>query len=222
MSLEEKTAKSKEVIQEARRKYAPNIGLAFTGGKDSTVLLHLTRSLFGQVPMKAMFIDIYDHFPETLAFVDRMSKEWGLQVIKARDPTLLPKYRAATDKKEKREISRMMKINAIKHTVEEQGWRALMVGIRWDEHPARSQETYFSPREDHVRVHPILHFTEKDVWSYIRRHSVPYNPLYDKGFRSLGATVDTEPVTDPHAPERAGREKEKERIMERLRELGYF
>ena len=58
MSLEEKTAKSKEVIQEARRKYAPNIGLAFTGGKDSTVLLHLTRSLFGQVPMKAMFIDI--------------------------------------------------------------------------------------------------------------------------------------------------------------------
>jgi phosphoadenosine phosphosulfate reductase len=97
-----------------------------------------------------------------------------------------------------------------------------MVGIRWDEHPARSSETYFSPREDHMRVHPILHFTEKDVWSYIRRNNVPYNPLYDKGYRSLGAKIDTEPVADPDAPERAGREKEKEKIMERLRELGYF
>jgi phosphoadenosine phosphosulfate reductase len=222
MSLDDKTAKSLEVIQEAYDRYSPKMGLAFTGGKDSTVLLHLTKTLFDEVPMKAMFIDVYDHFPETHKFVEKTAAEWNLDLIKAQDPSLLPQYKTATDKKEKREISRMMKINAINQTLEQEGWKALMVGIRWDEHPARSSETYFSPREDHMRVHPILHFTEKDVWSYIRRNNVPYNPLYDKGYRSLGAKIDTEPVEDPDAPERAGREKEKEKIMERLRELGYF
>ena len=97
-----------------------------------------------------------------------------------------------------------------------------MVGIRWDEHPARSEEKPISKRKDHDRIHPILDFTEEDIWDYIYLNKVPYNPLYDMGYRSVGEKEFTQPVFEKGASERAGREKEKEEIMEKLRKLGYF
>jgi phosphoadenosine phosphosulfate reductase len=126
------------------------------------------------------------------------------------------------DYKMKGEMLRILKIESIKKAIRENNLHALIVGIRWDEHEARSNEKYFSKREDHIRVHPILHFTETDIWNYIRTFNVPYNPLYDKGFRSLGEKGFTKPVLNPNAPERSGRERDKEEIMKRLRALGYF
>jgi 3'-phosphoadenosine 5'-phosphosulfate sulfotransferase (PAPS reductase)/FAD synthetase len=67
-----------------------------------------------------------------------------------------------------------------------------------------------------------LHFRESDIWDYIKKFKVDYNPLYDKGYRSIGEKPFTKPVREAGDPERAGREKDKEKIMERLRALGYF
>lgn len=151
-----------------------------------------------------------------------MESDWNLNLIIASDESGYKKYQKTRRKKDRKELARMMKVNAIDQSINKYKWQALFVGIRWDEHPARAAEKYVSLRSDHVRIHPILHFTEQDIWAYIRQFKLPYNPLYDQGYRSLGEKEFTKPVPDKTQPERAGREKDKEKIMERLRSLGYF
>jgi len=84
---------------------------------------------------------------------------------------------------------------------------------------------------EHTRVQPILHFTERDIWNNIKLHNIPYCPLYEIGYRSLGARTTSNPgaVGVPaweqdleHTPERAGRRQDKEKSMDRLRKLGYM
>ncbi len=214
---------SQRVLQTAMNKFGPDVALAWTGGKDSTVILHMVRELLnGKVSMPVLFIDTGLDFDEILVFVDKLEKEWKLNLFRIQDRPGLKRYKAEKNKTKKKVLARMMKVHAIKKAVKTQNWNALIVGIRWDEHEARSSEVYFSQRKDHIRVHPILHFTEEDIWDYIKMHNLPYNPLYDQGYRSLGEKDFTKPVKGKHLPERAGREKDKEKIMERLRALGYF
>ena len=96
-----------------------------------------------------------------------------------------------------------------------------MSGIRLDEHEARSKEKFFSKRKDHLKVHPILLFTEKDIWEYIHAFKVPYVNLYDKGYRSLGEKNFTKKAVVGKG-ERSGRENSKEQTMEKLRNMGYW
>jgi sulfate adenylyltransferase subunit 2 len=103
-------------------------------------------------------------------------------------------------------------------------------------------QSNFGPNCNHVRVHPILHWTELDVWNYIKEKSIPINPLYysknGKRFRSLGCVPCTVPIESnaktideiidelktTEIEERAGRsqDKEREQVMRRLRSLGYM
>ncbi|MFB0504959.1 MAG: phosphoadenosine phosphosulfate reductase family protein, partial [Candidatus Bathyarchaeia archaeon] len=105
-------------------------------------------------------------------------------------------------------------------------------------------DLYVKPSEDfsHMRVHPILHWTELDVWEYVKQEGLPINPLYfakdGMRYRSLGckpctvptpskaSTIDeiVEELAVTEVPERAGRAQDKERayMMQKLRSLGYM
>ncbi len=103
-------------------------------------------------------------------------------------------------------------------------------------------QTDFGSDCSHVRVHPILHWTEMDVWKYTKANGIPFNPLYvsrnGKRYRSLGCDCCTTPIDseakdidgiireleETDAPERAGRaqDKEREETMRKLRALGYM
>ncbi|MCH7952202.1 phosphoadenosine phosphosulfate reductase family protein [Patescibacteria group bacterium] len=222
-ALHWKIRSSQKVIKSALERFQPKIAVAWTGGKDSTVLLHMIREVNKEkVSIPVMFIDTGLHFEETLSFVKRLEKEWKLKVVRVTDKHTTREYRKTKSRLKKKELARMIKIRAIKKAVKRNKWKALIVGIRWDEHQARASEVYFSARKNHMRIHPLLHFTEADIWDYIRERKLPYNALYDRGYRSIGEKDFTKPVKDTKSPERSGREKEKEKIMERLRALGYF
>jgi len=110
-------------------------------------------------------------------------------------------------------------------------------GLRRDEQTARVQDDYFETREaadlipGHVRIKPILHFTERLLWNTYQVYKIPYCVLYEQGYRSLGART-TSAIAEPgvpaweqdleHTTERAGRRQDKEKMMERLRKLGYM
>jgi len=92
----------------------------------------------------------------------------------------------------------------------------------------------------HVRVHPLLHWTEQDIWDYTQKENIPINPLYlskkGKRYRSIGCECCTTPIKSKAktvsaiveelasvgGSERDGRDKDKEAIMEKLRSLGYM
>jgi phosphoadenosine phosphosulfate reductase len=220
-TLEEKIAKSKSILKEALDRFEDRIAVAWTGGKDSTTTLHLLKEVGGgRVPIPVLNIDTSAKFKEIYEFRDHVAAAWNLDLRVERNEEALKTIQIAANKEE---CCHLLKTLVIAQALEKYGWEALITSTRWDEQPDRARETYFSPRENppHWRVQPILHFTEKDVWQYIKTNAVPYCVLYRKGYRSLGC----EPCTrrgGAAGPERSGRDQEKEEIMNRLRRMGYF
>lgn len=223
-TLEQKIKKAHEVIKKASEKFPHDkTVIAWTGGKDSTVLLHMVRTVFkGTVPFPVMFNDSTMEFDEIYDFIKQLTNEWELKLSVVPHSALeLKEFHKTKDVKRKKLLSRIMKVTAINSFVEKNHIQAFIAGIRWDEHQARSKETYFSKRDTHMRVHPILDFTEKDIWEYIKIKNVPYVNLYDKGYRSLGEKPFTKKVKKGGS-ERDGREQTKEQLMEKLRSVGYW
>jgi phosphoadenosine phosphosulfate reductase len=129
----------------------------------------------------------------------------------------------------------LMKTVAMNRFLETHHFRAVITGIRWDEQGAREGESYNSWRGDkftpeHMRIHPILHLSERDIWDVTKTRGIPYCSLYKEGYRSLGAKgttnkADIKPAWEQDfdkVGERAGRRQDKEEIMKRLRDLGYM
>ncbi|MDD5640167.1 MAG: phosphoadenosine phosphosulfate reductase family protein [Syntrophales bacterium] len=126
----------------------------------------------------------------------------------------------------------LMKTITMNNFILKNNIKTLATAIRWDEMAARNNEVFLSERTDppHNRLHPILHLTERNIWITIFKYKIPYNDLYLHGYRSLGAKSATKKLADVPAwmqdlentPERVGRGKEKEQVMDHLRSLGYM
>ncbi|MEM8985729.1 MAG: sulfate adenylyltransferase subunit CysD [Pseudomonadota bacterium] len=241
-----------------------NIAMLWSLGKDSNVMVWLAKkAFFGHVPFPVAHLDTGLEFDETYEFRDRYVKEWGLNFIgdpcppiEAIDDTLPPASRLAA-----------RKTAGVKEVIQKYGFNGIIAGIRRDEQSMRAKERYFSPRGNdgkwdfrdqppefwdqfntdypegtHIRIHPLLHWTELDIWRYIQREEIPLVPLYfaknGKRFRSLGEKGITEPFASDadtiekiiaeletiKTEERAGRvmDHDSEDAFERLREDGYM
>jgi phosphoadenosine phosphosulfate reductase len=220
-TLDDKIAKSQAILKEALDRFPGKIALAWTGGKDSTTTLHLLRDLGGgQVPIPVLNIDTSVKFKEIYDFRDRVAREWNLNLLIERNEEALTKIKIAENKEE---CCLRLKAEVISQAISTYGWEALITGMRWDEHPDRAKDEYFVRHDHppHVRVQPILHFTELDIWQYIKNNQIPYCNLYKKGYRSLGCEPCTKMGLSGRA-ERGGRDQNKEEIMKRLRAMGYF
>jgi sulfate adenylyltransferase subunit 2 len=261
--LDQLESQSVYILREAFNRI-DRLAMLWSLGKDSNVMVWLARkAFFGQVPFPVMHIDTGKKFPEMYAFRDRYTREWNLNLllehcppVEATDPTLPPAARSAA-----------RKTLGLKMAIEKYGLKGIIAGIRRDEESVRAKERVFSPRGDsgqwdfrdqppefwdhfntdlpagtHLRVHPLLHWTERDIWRYIRREGIPLVDLYfakgGKRYRSLGDADITSPMAsnaatldeiiaeldDTTAPERAGRamDRETEDAFERLRAAGYM
>jgi sulfate adenylyltransferase subunit 2 len=240
------------------------LAMLWSLGKDSNVMIWLAKKAFlGKVPFPVMHLDTGLEFPETYAFRERYAREWQLDLIadpcppiEAVDQSLPPDARVAARKS-----------LGVTQAVARYGLKGLIAGIRRDEQATRAKERVFSPRGAgntwnfraqppefwdmfvsdvppgaHVRVHPLLHWTEIDIWRYIKREDIPLVPLYfakdGERFRSLGEIGITQPIKSDaasiddiiaelkttRAAERAGRtmDHESEDAFERLRTSGYL
>ena len=262
-TLDELESESIFILREAFNRIE-RLAMLWSLGKDSNVMVWLAKkAFFGHVPFPVLHIDTGKKFPEMYAFRDRYAPEWNLKLIvrpcppvEAVDPSLPPAARSAA-----------RKTLGLKNTLKEFGFHGIIAGIRRDEEAIRAKERVFSPRgEDgawnlkdqppefwnqfntdvppgaHLRVHPLLHWTELDIWRYTKRENIPLVPLYfargGKRYRSLGDQDITFPVASAagnvdeiiaeleqtRAPERAGRamDHESEDAFERLRADGYM
>ncbi len=131
----------------------------------------------------------------------------------------------------------LMKTVMFNTYIERHNVKAIFQGLRRDEQAARVQDDYYEKKEaahlipEHMRIKPILHFTERDIWDNIMVNKIPYCILYEQGYRSLGAKT-TSAIAEAgvpawkqdleHTTERAGRRQDKEQMMARLRQLGYM
>lgn len=196
----------------------PAYFVTFTGGKDSTVLLHLVKTVVGiQSRVNILHINTTVKFPEIMNFIDKMVKLYNLNLYRYTNTEALS--RGLKIAKNVTECCGELKINALKQAIEKFKIEVLFVGIRWDEQVARYEERIYIRKDNHLRVHPITPFTEKDIWDYIKMFNIPYCSLYAQGYRSIGCMPCTR--IDKSA-ERAGRDNTKEDLMRNLRKIGYF
>jgi len=229
LPLDEKIKKTKEIIKEALSKYK-KVGLGFSGGTDSLVLLHIAMDIpeFINANVPIIFVNTYHQFPETYEFIEKIKKEWGLKnfhEVKAEEDRFERiKERFGFKTPEFTEICcGYHKIAPLKKAISDLKLDAFIAGIRGVEHEERAKESIFSERKEppHTRVHPLLFWKQEDVLEYVKKNELECNPLYAQGYTSLGCVECTEKNPDPNAHERAGRGAVREEIMERLRELGY-
>lgn len=130
----------------------------------------------------------------------------------------------------------LMKSVALNTYLENEGIKVIVQGLRWDEQPVRADDPYFEEVEagylqpEQVRIRPILHFSERALWDTYNHYQLPFVPQYAQGYRSLGVKSTTVKTGDipaweqdlENTVERAGRRQDKEKAMERLRQLGYM
>lgn len=225
LPLKKKVQKTEEIIRQTIKEYK-NPGIGFSGGGDSEVMLHIAIKIKHDWPI--LFVDTRYEFPETFEFVEKLRKDWDFEsftMVRAgtdRADEFKKKYGAGTPEFTL-EFNKWHKIEPLLRGIKQLGLDAFLGGIRGVEHEERAQEQFFSSRTNppHVRVHPILFWTRDDVQTYLKENNLPHNPVYDKGYTSLGSTLDTVPNKNPNMHERAGRGVARERIMKQLRSLGY-
>lgn len=263
--MDELESRSIFIVREAYQQYR-NIALLWSIGKDSSALLWLCRkAFFGKLPFPVLHIDTGYKFPEMYEFRDEYARQWGLDLKVWRNEKALAA--GMGPEKSKLGCCGELKTEALKQAIAHFGFSALLLGIRRDEHGIRAKERYFSPRDEsfawdyqnqppelwtlyknrysegtHVRVHPMLHWTELDIWTYVRRENIPMTGLYlsreGKRYRSIGCKTCCSPVdsqasnldeiieelSTTRQAERAGRAQDKESAytMQKLRAMGYM
>ena len=243
--LDQLEHRSVHILREAYAAFR-NLGMLWSIGKDSTVLLWLTRkAFFGHVPFPLIHIDTSFKIPEMIQYRDRLVAEWGLNLIYGQNEAALAADRTfPAGAVDRMTCCSLLKTEALTRTLSGEWPRyrynhamkryerdantepftGVIVGARADEEGSRSKERYFSPRTDrnawelgdqppefwnqyktdfapgtHVRIHPLLDWTELNIWEYIAREAIPIVGLYfDRGdgvrYRSLGCGPCTQPV----------------------------
>ncbi len=291
-NLNKLEARSVYIIREAYREFK-KLAILWSIGKDSTVLLWLTRkAFFGHVPIPLVHIDTKFKIPEMIEYRDQMALKWKLNMIYGENNSALEDKKTFPDGNVDRlTCCKNLKSEALKHTLsgqwpryrmdhkmkkyildkDNEPFNGVIVGVRADEEGSRSKERYFSPRDKdndwdvgdqppefwnqyktdfapgtHVRIHPLLDWTELNIWEYIEREKIPIVSLYlDQGdgkrYRSLGCYPCTKPIKSnaknikeiidelksgklANIAERSGRQQDKEDGggLESLRRDGYM
>jgi len=242
--LDELESQSIYILREAYANFQ-NLGMLWSIGKDSTVLLWLTRKAFAShVPFPLIHIDTSYKIPEMIEYRDKLALDWNLDMIYGQNVEALKNKNTFPDGKLTRvQCCKALKTDALKNTLNgnwprfrlnhkkkiyevdknQDPFTGVIVGARSDEEGSRSKERYFSPRDKqnewdvgdqppelwnqfktdfptgtHIRIHPLLDWTELDIWLYIQRENIPIIPLYfsrnGKRYRSLGCQPCTTPV----------------------------
>ena len=263
--LEKLENESIYIIREAYNQIK-DVALLWSIGKDSTTLLWLIRKAFyGQIPFPVIHIDTGYEYDEVYRYRETRGKEWGLNLIVQKNEEAI--QRGICPEKGTLKCCTELKTNALKQIVKQKKLKALYLGIRRDEHGIRAKERYFSVRdeefewdykgqapelwgqyktkaidEEHIRVHPLLGWTELDIWRFIQKEQIPIIELYlaknGKRFRSIGCAPCCQPINSETdtiekiidelqsttTSERSGRaqDKDSEFIMQKLRSLGYM
>jgi phosphoadenosine phosphosulfate reductase len=179
-------APAEEVLGYAVERFHPHLTMACSFQKEESVLLHMLHSV---CPEPRVFtLDTGVLFPETLQTWKRFEDHFGVRIesFDARAP------------EEPWTIARCCaeaKVAALGRALD--GVEAWITGIRREQAPTRSAAPKLE--SDSVRglwkVNPLADWSEQDVWRYIERHGLPYHPLHDQGYGSIGC----EPCTLPGA-----------------------
>ncbi|MDZ4780833.1 MAG: phosphoadenylyl-sulfate reductase [Planctomycetia bacterium] len=200
------TATPQEIIAWAVEHYFPKLTMATAFGPEGCAIIHMLAEIEPRVHV--FNLDTGYQFKETLELRERIAQRYGI-LVEMKQPELTvaeyeakhggPLYKTNPD-----QCCADRKVKVLKQAAE--GWDAWMTAIRRDQSPDRANAPIVGvdKKFNLVKVNPLANWTKQDVWKLITAHDVPYNPLHDQGYPSIGCWPCTRAVMFGE-DERAGR-----------------
>jgi phosphoadenosine phosphosulfate reductase len=186
ISAEVEAMGAEEAIRWATETFGSGLGFAVSFQKTSSVILDLAHRL--DVDAKFFYIDTELLFPETYATRDRLAEHFGIdfdRYVQDNPPDLAARWHAG-EWGEDDECCAPRKVATMRRALE--GVDCWVSGVRRVDSETRAGARRFGwdVRFDRWKLNPLADWDDKQVWTYIKENHVPYNPLHDQGYPSIG------------------------------------
>ncbi len=198
LNFAQKVDRSLGLIREAHEQFGERLVVANSLGKDSVAVWHLAKRVSPEI--RGFIVTTRFKPRETVEFMNReVARYPELRVFRNDEPIPDGLYRTAPDR-----CCELLKVEPTRRAIEQMGVGCWVTGLRCTEGRTRTDFQEVEERDEGlIKLNPILIWHEREVWQYLALNRVVVNPLYAKGYRSLGCAPCTRITTDPD--ERAGR-----------------
>ena len=212
-----KKASASERLAWASAQFGGGLVLSSSFGAQAAVMLHLTTQMRPDIPV--IFVDTGYLFQETYEFAERLAKrlEVNLRVYRSRRS---PAWQEAIDGKRWEQgvegieaYNQENKVEPMNRALDELNATAWLAGLRRQQSSSREKLTVLALAKDRVKIHPIIDWTDKNVHDYLKANDLPYHPLWEQGYISIGDTHTTRKLED-------GMSEEETRFFGLKRECG--
>jgi len=201
--LEKKSANQR--IDWAIQNFSGNIFMSTSFGIQSAVMLHIITQKIPNIPI--IFIDTGYLFPETYEFAERLSKQLKLKVLTFKS-LMEPKEQELKYGKlwEKgieglNKYNYLNKVEPMKRAIKELNSRAWFAGIRREQSQSREEKPVIEIQNDVTKIYPIIDWDDKKIDTYLKKNNLPYHPLWNKGYVSVGDWHSSKPLSPNMKPE---------------------
>lgn len=206
MSQQLEESSPQEILQWAVSKYAPKFTMATAFGPEGMTIIHMLSKIAPDTPI--FNLDTGYQFDETLELREEVKRRYGIEVELKKPELSVEQYELQNGgpvyRSEPNRCCFDRKISVLQQAAV--GFTAWASAIRRDQSPdrARAPIVGWDKKFGLVKVSPLANWSKKDVWGLITAEDIPYNPLHDQGFTSIGCRPCTRSVL-PGEDERAGR-----------------
>lgn len=196
---------AEDVLRWAAEEFGERLCLSCSWQKQSSVLVHMVSEL--ELDVDIVELDTQLFFKESYETREQLVERYGLSLIVPEVITVAEQHKHEGPNLWETNPDRCCHIRKVEPLIRAlEPYDAWVSGIRREQSPSRAgaRKVERSERYGVWKIQPLADWTEKDVWSYILANDIPYNPLHDVGYRSIGCIPCTRP-TRPDEEERAGR-----------------
>ena len=164
--------------------------LSSSFGAQAAVSLHLVARQEPRIPV--ILIDTGYLFPETYQFVEQLTKKLSLNIQRFSSPQPVGEFEAHYGKLWEQgrdglnQYLELRKVEPMRRSLKTLGTRTWFAGLRRSQAASRAALNPLEVRDGRFKVHPIFDWSDRDVYLYLKAHGLPYHPLWDKGYVSIG------------------------------------
>ncbi len=190
---------AEERVRWALERFRPEIMLSTSFGAQSAVSLHLVTQQWPDIPV--VLVDTGHLFPETYRFADELTNRLKLN-LKVYRASLSPAWQEARFGKlwEQgvegiEQYNKINKVEPMQRAIQELGVKGWITGLRRQQAKSRQQVGVLQLQKGIVKVQPIIDWTDRQVFQYLTKHNLPYHPLWEQGYVSIGDMHTTRPLS---------------------------
>ncbi|MDY6941351.1 MAG: phosphoadenylyl-sulfate reductase [Cyanobacteriota bacterium] len=189
-----------QIVEWAAETFGSGLVMSSSFGIQSAVMLHLVTRVIPDIPV--IWVDTGYLPPQTYQFAEELSdrlklnlKVYQSPISPARMEALYGKLWEAGTVEALDRYDRLRKVEPMERALEELGATAWLAGLRADQTQYRQTLDPVSEQDGRYKVFPILHWTAREIYEYLQAYDLPYHPLYEEGYMTVGDWHSSRPMT---------------------------